>query len=126
MFTVTVAFGPINTPWAFCFNTREAAEAAQEKILSSNQYGHIADDFGQVAVFPDGSIHGVTVEDTAKTGEAHNLRMLSMARTQAKYDNMLMNDPDPELKKVIQRLRTQEIQRRFAGNGFSMGPMPQN
>jgi hypothetical protein len=122
MFTVTVAFGPTNTPWTFVFNSREAAEVARATLMEA---GKIADDFGQNASFKDGDVHGATVEDVAKTGEANNARMLAMARIQAKYDNMVMNDTDPDLKKVIQRLRQQEIQRRFmAGNGMGPGPVP--
>jgi hypothetical protein len=131
MHSITVNFGPNSTSWAFAFNTKEAADSQFQRlrtmilgVQSGAQVISIEDDFGQSATLIVADIHAFTLEDPSLQGEAHNQRMLAMARSQAKYDNLILADTDPELKKAVQRQRQQQMQQRFVAGGMGPGPFP--
>lgn len=129
MFSLTVIFGEAqNNTWSFLFKEKQTAQNfldALQPRVGLDGTATVSDDFGQTATFNGKFIRAVDLEDIVQTYEANNQRMLIAARSQAKYDNLVMNDSDPELKKALQRMRSQEIQRRFMmGNGIGPGPVP--
>ena len=96
MYSISVAFGNLPTPWRFLFREKEKAE--QYRDFTQNfptQDLVITDDFGQHAKIRGGSIHAIMVEDLNETQQAaiemmlHDTRARLKAQQQAKTDPMI-------------------------------------
>lgn len=125
MFRLTVVYGPGPTICHLTFKSEEAAQSCQ-KVASDSMASDwgcaLQDEFGQVAVLRD--VRGVILENLDLTGDAANQINLVMARAQARYNELIMSDPDPALKRAINNQRIQAARSGMAGMG--PGPFPPN
>lgn len=120
---LSVVFGPQATIWAFLYKTETAASTARFSLMQSPTGPfRIADDFGQDGEFPD-KPHGAMLDDMSLSGMAGNLIQLQNARNQARMNDLVLKDTDPELQKAIKAGRTAALQHQFS-HGMPPGPFP--
>lgn len=97
MYNLTILFGPSGTPWAFLFKNKEAAYNAFNTTKAACIGCHpcdITDEYGQIAAFMAGDIHGVLIEDTELGNEARIIRGLEQAKGQARAAKRAQSDPE--------------------------------
>ncbi len=125
MFSVNVSFGQDPSCLrSFLYKTEEAAKTAFSNAVTIDPWAHMEDDFGHKAYFRIDSVLSVSMEDLDKIGDAQNQRNLVMAKSQCHLQELLNNDPDPALKKVMGQQRQQAQMQRFAGGGMGPGNFP--
>lgn len=99
MFSLTIVFGPVPTPWVLLFKTKEALDTALQAYRSdkttSFESGDLAitDDYGATVSLRRTSIHGIMAEDMELSKMNAIERGLHQARTQARAEQMASSDP---------------------------------
>jgi hypothetical protein len=99
MFSLTICFGPANTPWILLFKEEEKAKTVYNDYVSSKIEGALdgaliaADDFGQAIAMPISKINGMMLDDMDQSQLAYIERGLHNARAQAKAQQRAGADP---------------------------------
>ncbi len=100
MFCITLALTDHPVVWTLLYKTETDAKAAWENYRANPMTHHspetvvqLTDDFGQTAVVDRARVAGAMFEDLDKSMLAHIERGLHNARTQAKAQQLAMNDP---------------------------------
>ena len=94
MFCISIALDQPLT-WTMLYKSEEAAVAAWDRLKLGHTEGQfsVSDDFGQTAIINYSRVMGAMFEDLDKSMLAHIERGLHNARTQAKAQQIAMNDP---------------------------------
>lgn len=98
MFSLTICFGPANTPWILLFKEEEKAKAVYNNYVEfslTSVAGMLiaADDFGQALAVPFDQINGMMLDDMDQSQLAYIERGLHNARAQAKAQQRAAADP---------------------------------
>ena len=93
MFCLTIALKDNPAVWTLMFQTAEKAQKGFDLFAAQASLVLLEDDFGQTAFIDKTSIAGAMFEDLDKSMLAHVERGLHNARTQAKAQQLAMNDP---------------------------------
>jgi hypothetical protein len=100
MHSVTIYFGPANTPLILLFKEEEKAKNIYNDYVSSVLAGCSAggavigvDDFGQAAALPFAQVNGILLDDMDLSQQAYIERGLHNARAQAKAQQRAAGDP---------------------------------
>ncbi len=95
MFCITVALKDNPATWTLLFQKEESAMTswALLQLPGSSGIVSLADDFGQTALVQQTCVAGAMFEDLDKSMLAHVERGLHNARTQAKAQQLALNDP---------------------------------
>jgi len=96
MYSLTIHFGPNAMFWQFLFKEKETAD--MNSMNASSAIGCsgslvITDDFGQLATFGAGTLHGALLEDMDLVEEARIYRSLANARGEVKARQRASTDP---------------------------------
>ena len=92
MFLLTIKFKNDPSTWGLMFQTHEDMLRKWANANAGTTY-ILDDDFGQHVEIPVDSVAGVMLEDTSKSMLAQIERSLHHYRTQAKGNQLAMNDP---------------------------------
>jgi len=93
MFCISIALKDNPATWTLLFNDVERARQASEAYEKAADEVSITDDFGQTASIKKSCVAGAMFEDLDKSMLAHIERGLHNARTQAKAQQIAVNDP---------------------------------
>ncbi len=93
MFCISIKFKNEPSVWTLMYQSKETAVLAWKLYGDSQELVILEDDFGQTANFNLSSVAGAMLEDLDKSMLAHVERGLHNARTQAKAQQVAMNDP---------------------------------
>jgi hypothetical protein len=105
MHSLSIVFGPTGTTWRLLFKSQDAAERAvtsaqsamevsNAKLVPSNQFFVLVDDFGQKAVINIDELHGFMHEDLDQTKLAAIEVSLHNAQAQAQAEQRMRSDPN--------------------------------
>lgn len=92
MFSLQVIVGP-GIAWHFLFRGKEAAEDVMNSVAGDSIQIHIADDFGNEALFPRSELRGCLLEDLDLSRGAQLERIMNEQRTRAKAQQLMQADP---------------------------------
>ena len=134
MFTLTICFTDAAKEWKFGFKTLESVTEYKMLIASARNGQHgsmtsmlpvkdlmIRDDYGQEAGVDISKIAGWSIDNLDLQAEANNQIALAQWRGHAKLEGLIQNDPDPDLKRTVAKMKQQRVQQQFP-----LGPMPQH
>ena len=95
MFSISIALADNPATWVLLYQTEEAARATWEAFASCPKDGvaNLVDEFGQETVIERSRVAGAMFEDLSKSMMAHVEKGLHNARTQAKAEQIAINDP---------------------------------
>lgn len=94
MFCITIALKDTPAPWTLLYKDEALAQADWDNYKNNPAENiSLGDDFGQVAQVNRACVAGAMFEDLDKSMLAHIERGLHNARTQAKAQQIAMNDP---------------------------------
>jgi hypothetical protein len=99
MFSMTIVFGPVPTPWTLLFKSEEtfqtAMTLARTPAVASFERDNltVADDFGQILDVKRSSVHGIMFEDMEQSRMAQIERGLHNTRTQIAAERAGQADP---------------------------------
>jgi len=92
MFCITIALVDNQVVWTLLYNSEDSAMNSWKKITDLPGQT-LSDDFGQTAMVERSRIAGAMLEDLDKSMLAHIERGIHNARTQAKAQQIALNDP---------------------------------
>ena len=93
MYCITIALKDNPATWTLLFNDADRAKKASVAYETAVDEISITDDFGQTAAIKKSCVAGAMFEDLDKSMLAHIERGLHNARTQAKAQQIAVNDP---------------------------------
>ena len=94
MYSLSIAFGDVPTPWRLLFRSKERAETFRD-MHKNFPNGDVVgmDDFGQEISVKGSSIHGLMLENLDESMLAYVEMMLHQAKCQAKAQTRANSDP---------------------------------